>query len=98
MKLGLSLSSNLYSAPSCGLRCIMLPATEAPVARSWVWPETKADTVALLSSKRLMSALAGATLVSSWSSKAPRVTAMLLPAKSFMLLMAKDLLANKAWK
>ncbi len=32
------MSSNLYSVPSCGLRAIMLPATEAPVAITCTWP------------------------------------------------------------
>ena len=65
--------------------------TDAPVAMTCTCPEMKDEMVALLSSKRLMSVPAGATLVSSWSSMAPRVTAMLLPLRSSMLLMASDL-------
>jgi hypothetical protein len=76
----------------------MLPATEAPVAISCTWPATKEETVALLSSKRLMSVPAGASLVSSWSSMAPRVTPTLLPPRSAKLLMAMVLGANTAWK
>jgi hypothetical protein len=52
-KQGLSFSSSLYSALSCGFFCIMSPATAALVASVCVWPETKAAMVALLSSKRL---------------------------------------------
>ena len=98
MKLGESLMSSLYSALSCGLRCIMLPATDTPVAMACTWPETKADTVALLSSKRLMSALAGASLLISMSSMAPRVTASVLPPRSAKVLTGSDLAANTAWK
>ena len=98
MKLGESFSTNLNSVPSCGLRAIMLPATEAPVAMACTWPETKAETVALLSSKRFTSALAGASLVSSMSSIAPRVTPTVLPARSAAPLMVMPLAANTAWK
>ena len=76
----------------------MLPATEAPVAMSCVWPETKAETVALLSSKRLMSVLGGAILVSSRSYMAPRVTPTVLPARSAALLIGRPFDANTAWK
>ena len=98
MKLGLSFSSSLYSVLSCGLRAIRLPATDAPVAITCTWPETKAETVPLLSSKRLMSAVGGASLVSSWSSMAPRVTPTDLPARSANEASGIDLVANTAWK
>ena len=98
MKLGESLRTNLNSVFKAGLRAIMLPATEAPVAMACTWPATNAETVALLSSKRLTSALAGAILVSSRSSIAPRVTDTVLPAKSAAPLMATPLAANTAWK
>ncbi|MCY1547607.1 hypothetical protein D9M68_836760 [compost metagenome] len=77
---------------------IMLSATETPVATNWVWPETKAETVALLSSKRLMSVLAGTTLVSSWSSMAPRVTATDLPPRALKSASAAALGPYTAWK
>ena len=96
MKLGLSFNKSLYSVPSAGFLAIMLPATEAPVAISCVCPATKAATVALLSSKRLMSAPAGASLVNSWSSRAPRVTPTLLPPKSAKLFTFMLLAANTA--
>src|SRR3990167_4879865 len=98
MKLGLSLSSNLYSAESCGFLVIMLPATEAPRATNCTWPAVNAAMVALLSSKRLVSTPAGATLPSSWSSMAPRVTPTDLPARSAKLLTAIFLGPNTAWK
>ena len=61
------------------------------------WPETKAETVPMLSSKRFTSAEAGATLVSAMSSIAPRVTPTDLPARSAGPLMLGDLAANTAW-
>ncbi len=76
----------------------MLPATEAPVAMACTWPATKAETVALLSSRRLTSAVGGASLVISMSSMAPRVTATVLPARSAKLLTGSALAANTAWK
>ena len=98
MKLGESFSTNLYSTPSCGLRAISAPATWALVATSWVWPALKADTVALLSSKRRRSVLGGATLVSSVSSTEPRVTEIDLPARSAGVLTAMVLGPNTAMK
>ncbi len=92
------MSSSLNSTLSCGLRAIMLPATEAPVAITCTWPETKAETVALLSSKRLTSAPGGAIFVSSMSSMAPRVTPTVLPPRSAADFSAIALGANTAWK
>ena len=43
----------------------MFSATEMPVAIALTWPDTYAETVALLSSKRLTSVVAGATFPSS---------------------------------
>jgi hypothetical protein len=40
MKFGESFSSSLNSVPSCGLRAITLPATDAPVAISCTCPDT----------------------------------------------------------
>ena len=68
----------------------------APVATACTWPDTKAATVALLSSKRLTSAVGGAILVSSMSSMAPRVTLTVLPARSAGVFTASALGANTA--
>ena len=57
-------------------------ATAAPVHSSWVWPLTKAATVAASSSKRMIFSVGGATSVSVLSWMVPRVTAMDLPARS----------------
>jgi len=77
---------------------MMVPAVDALVAMACVWPETKAEMLAAWSSKRLTSTPAGATLASSWSSMAPRVTATDLPVRSAKLLIDRLLLANTAWK
>ena len=72
----------------------MAAATVLPVAIRSTWPETKAEIVALLSSKRLTVASGGAIFDSSCSSIAPRVAPMVLPLRSATPFTASALVPN----
>ena len=74
--------TNFSNGARCGLRSAITAATVLPVAIRSTWPDTKAAMVALLSSKRLMVASAGARFDSACSSMAPRVAPTVLPVRS----------------
>src|SRR5215472_7365846 len=89
---------NFSNGARSGLRSAITAETVLPVAIKSTWPDKKAAIVALLLSKRLMLALAGARFDNDWSSTAPRVTATVVPARSAGLSTLMSLVPKTFYK